>query len=425
MPAPVTVNAEQVTAAAARLVESGQRVTGWSLRRVIGAGRPERLAAVWQEQQHERAEPAPADEFAQALPPAIAEHLAAETERLSADMAGLVGQAWGRASDLATRRVQAEVDEARARVALLGDEAAEAARVLDKSDEEARVLAEQRDAARAEAEVARIETAQTRQATLEAAAAAGARQEDAERQAAELRALLAEASRRADEAERFAGSFREQTAAAEAHLAAAEQRAADARGERDEARQEARAARTEAQEARAEARAAEAAQAAMREQAAGAAANAARDAERALAAERRAEEAEARAARADAARLAAEESAASSVKEMTTALAGLASLSNETLREAGDEHPASRRDLGLPNRAATGVGRPSHLGSLARLRLPQPFARLSRVAVGNHGASPRRDRRRHGSGAASRTSSLSGKSPRPLADGFTCETWLV
>lgn len=144
MPAAITVTNEQVSAAAGQLIREGKRITGWTLRAVIGFGRPSRLAAVWDDLHGEAAGKGLPEPEAPVLPPMIADHLAAATERLSAELHDLVGQSWARAAELATKRVQAEVDAARARVSELEDELAQADEVLEKADETEKMLREEK-----------------------------------------------------------------------------------------------------------------------------------------------------------------------------------------------------------------------------------------------------------------------------------------
>ena len=92
MPALAQVSAHQVAEAAATLTAQGRRVTGNSLRGVIGHGRPERLAAVWSEQQGEHPVLVPEEPAGPALPPTIADHLAAAMERQAVDLRGLVAR---------------------------------------------------------------------------------------------------------------------------------------------------------------------------------------------------------------------------------------------------------------------------------------------------------------------------------------------
>ncbi len=251
MPAPVQVSPEQVVQAAAALVAQGKATNGWSLRGVIGKGKPERLLAVWQGQQESgQPTPAAAEPEVPVLPPAIADHLAEAVERVAADLRGLVGQAWSRAADLAARRVQEEVEEARARVVALEDEVAEAARVLDETDQAAAALADERDGAREEADAARRATAAAEQTARERAAADAARLADAERLVGELRHQVDLAEARAREASASAAKAQQDAAAAGVQAEAATAVAGEARQERDAARAEAAAARELAAAAR-------------------------------------------------------------------------------------------------------------------------------------------------------------------------------
>jgi len=250
MPAPVTVTTDQVAQAAEQLAGLGKRITGWALRGVIGAGRPDRLEAVWREQKGSQPAPAPPEQDKPALPPAVAEHLAAAEERIAVDLRGLVGQAWRQAADLAARRVQDEVDGARARVAALEDEQAEAARVIEEADWRAAVLQEELDAARGEAGAARMEAARVQQVAREQAAAHDARLADAQRAVEDLRMREEAATRRAAEADEAMSAARADAAGSKAYSDAADSAALEARQERDAARQETAAAREDMDTAR-------------------------------------------------------------------------------------------------------------------------------------------------------------------------------
>lgn len=251
MPAPVQVSPEQVAQAATTLAAQGKPINGWSLRSIIGKGRPERLRAVWQEQQEsEQPNPTATELEAPALPPIIADHLAEAIERVTADLRGLVGQAWSRAADLAARRVQEEVKGARARVVALEDEVAEAARVLDEADQATAALADERDGARQEADAARRTVAAAGQAARERAAADAARLADAERLVGELRSQVDQAEARARGATASAAKADQDAAAAGVRTEAAAAAAGEARQERDAARVEVAAARELAASAR-------------------------------------------------------------------------------------------------------------------------------------------------------------------------------
>ncbi len=98
-----TVTVDKVLHATAQLATHGRRVTGNSLRSVIGQGRPECLLAVWQEQQGQEEVKATPKPEARVLPPAVTDHLAEVEARVLADLPGLVVQGWRQASDLASR----------------------------------------------------------------------------------------------------------------------------------------------------------------------------------------------------------------------------------------------------------------------------------------------------------------------------------
>lgn len=238
MPAPATVTPADISGAAATLQAAGEQITGWRLRRVLGRGRPDRLEAIWREQQAEAA-PTPAPEpEAPPLPPAISEHLAAAEERALADVRGLVAAAWRLAADLAARRVADEIRDARGRVAVLEAELTEAGRAVEAADERGAMLEQDLGAARQAAASAEAALAEARTEAERAAAAAAARQEAATQEAGRLRDELAAARRTIEEA-------RGAVAAAEARTAAVTRAAEEARAERDAARQEAAQARAE------------------------------------------------------------------------------------------------------------------------------------------------------------------------------------
>ena len=238
MAALVQVSPDQVAQAAATLTAQGRRVTGNSLRGVIGQGRPERLAAVWAEQQGEQPVLVPEEPAGPTLPPTIADHLAAAMERQAADLRGLVGQAWARASDLATSRVQAEVDAARVRVAELEDDNVQGTKNLDGADERAAALADELAQTQADGAQARAETARVQQAAREQAAADAARLADAERTVAELRNQVAEAALCAQDAGRESSAAKAGAAAAGARATAAEAAVTEARADQHAAEQD-------------------------------------------------------------------------------------------------------------------------------------------------------------------------------------------
>ncbi len=192
MPAHATVSPEQVLEAATILQNDGKRISGWTLRRVIGAGDPARLEAIWREHATATAEiERDAEDGAHALPPSIADHLAAAEARVLANVRGIVSQIWKTASDLAAQRVSQEVADARARVAELEEELAEARSALVIADDDLSRMTGKYQDAHLKVEMARG----SQQKALEARAAAEARADAAEQRAvaAETRADAAEA----------------------------------------------------------------------------------------------------------------------------------------------------------------------------------------------------------------------------------------
>ena len=88
MPAPVMVTDEQVAEAAANLSEQGKPITGWTLRGIIGSGRPDRLLAVWRHQQGMPAQddPEPVDMGEGSPLPACPGHLLSMADEWGAEM---------------------------------------------------------------------------------------------------------------------------------------------------------------------------------------------------------------------------------------------------------------------------------------------------------------------------------------------------
>lgn len=192
MPAHATVSPEQVLEAATILQNDGKRISGWTLRRIIGAGDPARLEAIWREHAAAAAEvERDAEDVAHTLPPSVADHLAAAEARVLANVRGIVSQIWKGASDLAAQRVAQEVSDARARVAELEEELAEARSALAVADDDlSRMTAKYGDA--------HLKAEMGRGSVQEAAAARAAAEARAE--AAEQRAVAAEARAEAAEA---------------------------------------------------------------------------------------------------------------------------------------------------------------------------------------------------------------------------------
>lgn len=133
MPAVATVSAFEVADAAAELAAQGRPISGGSLRSIIRRGRPDRLLALWRDQQPTPAEQ-PAVTPAPAVPPSMADALASASGRLTADLAALFGAAWTTAHDLAQSRIAAEAEDARQRIQEMTLERDEALTALDEAD---------------------------------------------------------------------------------------------------------------------------------------------------------------------------------------------------------------------------------------------------------------------------------------------------
>lgn len=121
MPAPTIVTPQQVSEAAAKLAEQGKAVTGWTLRGVIGSGRPDRLLAVWREQQGiPEPEPAKPEDEENSLLPDFPPHLVSMADEWAADMRryldGVNVTMWRTANAAAEHKHCAEVDRLRTRV---------------------------------------------------------------------------------------------------------------------------------------------------------------------------------------------------------------------------------------------------------------------------------------------------------------------
>ena len=174
MPAPTTVTPEQVAQAAATLAEQGKPITGWTLRGVIGSGRPDRLLAVWREQKGMPAqdEPEPEDAEERSLLPDCPPHVLSLAEEWAADMRqyldGVTLTMWRAATLLADQEHRAEVDRLNSRVRDLERELSHAAYQVESLEgmvqgqwDEAQVqkddAAHQVAAARAEVRQARTE----------------------------------------------------------------------------------------------------------------------------------------------------------------------------------------------------------------------------------------------------------------------------
>ena len=133
MPAPATVSSETVAFAAAELAAQGRPISGGSLRSIIRRGRPDRLLALWREQQPALAEQ-PAVAPAPAVPPAMADALAAASSSMTADLATLFSAAWATAHELAQSRIAHEAEDARQRIEAMTVERDEALTALDEAD---------------------------------------------------------------------------------------------------------------------------------------------------------------------------------------------------------------------------------------------------------------------------------------------------
>ena len=163
MAAPAVVSNEEIVAAGRGLAAEGRAVNGWSLRKVIGRGDPDRLIAVWHKL-HVQPEAEGATTSVLALPPVVAERAQAATAEITAKLEELTGVLWQAAERLASQRVQGEAEAARAEAAGLRVQLDEAHGVLKTADEArgAVELEVQRLAARLlEVEAAAAERVQT------------------------------------------------------------------------------------------------------------------------------------------------------------------------------------------------------------------------------------------------------------------------
>ncbi len=169
MPAQVRVSVEDVVRATAILSAAGRSVTGWSLRRVLGAGRPERLAAI----AHDLAENAttapvlPVD--VTTLPPVLTAMLSEAKQRFAAEIEKLLGQTWSTGSDIAGRRVADEIAAARTRVAQLESDLAEAETIVSAHDAQVEKTQAEAEAARESVAAAEAVRVQAERATHDSA----------------------------------------------------------------------------------------------------------------------------------------------------------------------------------------------------------------------------------------------------------------
>ena len=189
MPAPTTVTSEQVIQAAAMLAEQGKPITGWTLRGVIGSGRPDRLLAVWREQQGLPAydDPDPANMEKRGSAPDCPRHLLSMAEEWGVEMRRHIDvlnrSMWLEAHTAAEEAHKSEVDGLRARVAALDGE-------LYGAEQQVAALEDSVYERYAEAES--IRTAAVRKAEAADAAIAKA-QADVERALAEVARARSEA----------------------------------------------------------------------------------------------------------------------------------------------------------------------------------------------------------------------------------------
>jgi colicin import membrane protein len=139
MPTEAVVTEEQVLEAARALAGRGKRVTGYTIRQVLGAGDPKRLAAIWAAHEAAHAAPSPV-----VLPAAFEDAATAEAERLTVGVHHLVLSLWQSAERLAEERVQAAV-------ASLQERLEERSVDLEATGESLVKAEAERDTARAEA----------------------------------------------------------------------------------------------------------------------------------------------------------------------------------------------------------------------------------------------------------------------------------
>ena len=169
MPAPITVTAEQVIQAAATLEEQGKPITGWSLRGVVGAGRPERLLTVWREHQgmlvHDE-QPKADDILHSECPPEVTALSEQWSGNLASFITHLTQTAWGQAYSLASKLYLEQVSMLRSRVGDLERELEYASQqVAATEDHAAKQWMEVHEATKAAArqvEVAKEDVAQAR-----------------------------------------------------------------------------------------------------------------------------------------------------------------------------------------------------------------------------------------------------------------------
>ena len=153
MAAPVTVTDDEITEAARGLATSGRAVNGWSLRRVIGRGDPERLAAVWEAAR--RADTAPAESAVPVvLPPVLSDLVASMVAGTASQLGDFAARVWVAAERLAAERAGGEAEAARAEAADLRHQLDEARDIIRAADERAEAAEAQAvDATAAAAEV--------------------------------------------------------------------------------------------------------------------------------------------------------------------------------------------------------------------------------------------------------------------------------
>lgn len=136
MPALATVTDDEIETAGRGLAAAGRAVNGWSLRRVIGRGDPNRLNAIWEERQ--RAAPQPASvaaELTRPLPPVVAERVTAFQERLGGHVSDMANGLWHAAERIAFERFHGEAEAARAELAAVRAQLDEAGAVVSAADQ--------------------------------------------------------------------------------------------------------------------------------------------------------------------------------------------------------------------------------------------------------------------------------------------------
>ncbi|MBF6615504.1 MAG: DNA-binding protein [Candidimonas sp.] len=131
---PTEVSDEQIIQAGLQLEAQQSRVTGFALRRVIGAGTPARLVAVWNAYKQSNAPaPAPAED-APPLPGDIEPALKVATDQIAANLRQLVITLHGHCQREARTKVVQVEQEADAKCALYLEELADASSQIEKAE---------------------------------------------------------------------------------------------------------------------------------------------------------------------------------------------------------------------------------------------------------------------------------------------------